>query len=319
MSVSLAGHDDGESGVPVELLAALGAGGAGHRLGLGGQFAGVVHAGDEVGAVLFAARRHHGGELLVRLLQPAGCPLVAAYGDVLGVGVRVGGEGAGEHLDAGDEAVAVGDVLEEGAEAVDEGFLVLAVAQADAGALDLDGGGDGLAVGVQEDGDLVRAEGCREPGDASDARGRADLDLAAVDVGARLHDVAAVGGAAAERSLVTAVDLEPLVEGPPLVRDVDRGQREHREAHEQHDAHGEHGDDQAAHHAEERARDDEPDLAGLTVAADDRARPGAADQICTAGRDRMGHVGLGRQRPSPPVRLLLPLLLLFRLFPAWGC
>ena len=75
------------------------------------------------------------------------------------MGVRVGGEGAGEHLEAGDEAVAVGHVLEEGAEAVDQGLLVLAVAQADAGALDLDGGGDRTAVGVQQYGDLVGAEG----------------------------------------------------------------------------------------------------------------------------------------------------------------
>ena len=108
-------------------------------------------------------------------------------GDVLGVGVGVGGEGAGEHLQAGDEAVAVGHVLEQGAEAVDEGFLVLAVAQADAGALDLDGGGHRTAVGVQEDGDLVGAEGGGEPADAADARGRADLDLLAVEPGAGLH------------------------------------------------------------------------------------------------------------------------------------
>lgn len=87
------------------------------------------------------------------------------------MGVGVGGEGAGEHLEAGDEAVSVGDVLEEGAEAVDEGFLVLAVAEADAGALDLDGGGDGAPVGVEEDGDLVGAEGGGEPVDAADAGG----------------------------------------------------------------------------------------------------------------------------------------------------
>lgn len=58
---------------------------------------------------------------------------VAAGGHVLVVGLRVGRQGAYEHLEAGDEAVAVGHVLEEGAEAVHEGLLVLAVAQADAG------------------------------------------------------------------------------------------------------------------------------------------------------------------------------------------
>lgn len=101
----------------------------------------------------------HRLELVVRVAQPDGGACVAALGDVLGVGVRVGGERTGEHLQAGDRAVAVGHVLEEGAEAVDEGLLVLAVAQAHAGALDLDGGGDGPAVGVEEDGDLVGAEG----------------------------------------------------------------------------------------------------------------------------------------------------------------
>lgn len=140
-------------------------------MGLGGEFAAVVHTGDEVGAVLLGGGGHHRLELFVRVAQPAGGLGVSALGDVLGVGIGVGGEGAGEHLEAGDEAVAVGDVLEEGAEAVDEGFLVLAVAQADAGALDLDGGGDGAAVGVQEDGDLVGAEGGGEPGDAADAGG----------------------------------------------------------------------------------------------------------------------------------------------------
>lgn len=159
--------------VAVELAAVLRARGAGHGVGLGGQLAGVVHAGDEVGAVLLAAGGHHRLELVVRLLQPARGPVVAALGDVLGVGVGVGGQGAGEHLQAGDEAVAVGHVLEQGAEAVDEGFLVLAVAKADAGALDLDGGGDGAAVGVQQDGDLVGAEGRGQPADAADAGGGA--------------------------------------------------------------------------------------------------------------------------------------------------
>lgn len=109
--------------------------------------------------MLLAAGGHHGLELVVGLLEPGRCLLVPALGDVLGVGVRVGGEGAGEHLEAGDEAVAVRHVLEQRAEAVDEGLLVLAVAQADARALDLDRGGDGAAVGVQEYGDLVGAEG----------------------------------------------------------------------------------------------------------------------------------------------------------------
>lgn len=149
----------------------MGAGGTGHGVGLGGQFAAVVHAGDEVGAVLLAGGGDHGLELVVGLLEPARGRLVAALGDVLGVGVGVGGEGAGEHLEAGDEAVAVGHVLEEGAEAVDEGFLVLAVAEADAGALDLDGRGDGAAVGVEEHGDLVGAEWGGEPADPADAGG----------------------------------------------------------------------------------------------------------------------------------------------------
>lgn len=87
------------------------------------------------------------------------------------MGIGVGGERTGQHLEARDEAVPVGDVLEEGAEPVDEGFLVLAVAQADAGALDLDGGGDGAAVGVEEDRDLVGAEGGCEPVDPADAGG----------------------------------------------------------------------------------------------------------------------------------------------------
>lgn len=121
--------------------------------------------------MLLGGGGHHRLELVVGVAQPAGGLGVSALGDVLGVGVGVGGEGAGEHLEAGDEAVAVGHVLEEGAEAVDEGFLVLAVAQADAGAFDLDGGGDGAAVGVQEYGDLVGAEGGREPVDAADAGG----------------------------------------------------------------------------------------------------------------------------------------------------
>lgn len=62
-------------------------------------------------------------------------------------------------------------MLQQRAEPVDERFLVLAVAQADAGALDLDRGGDGAAVGVQEHGDLVRAEGGGEPVDPADAGG----------------------------------------------------------------------------------------------------------------------------------------------------
>ena len=180
MSVSSRAMTTARPGVPVELAAGLRAGGAGHGVGLGGQFAGEVHAGDEVGAVLLAGGGDHRLELVVRLLQPARGRLVAALGDVLGVRVGVGGEGAGEHLEAGDEAVAVGHMLEERAEAVDEGFLVLAVAQADAGALDLDGGGDGAAVGVQQYGDLVRAEGRGQPVDPADAGRRADLDLAAV-------------------------------------------------------------------------------------------------------------------------------------------
>ena len=194
----LARHDDGETGVLVELAAAVRAGGAGHGLGLGGEFAGVVHAGDQVGAVLLAAGGDHRLELVVRLLQPGQRPVVAAQGDVLGVRVRVGGEGAGQHLEAGHEAVAVGDVLEQRAEAVDEGFLVLAVAQADAGALDLDGGGDRTPVGVQQYGDLVGAEGRGEPADAADAGRRADLDLAAVEADAGLGGGGAVGGAAAQ-------------------------------------------------------------------------------------------------------------------------
>ena len=108
--------------------------------------------------------------------------------------VRVGGQGAGQHLEAGHEAVAVGDVLEQRAEAVDQRFLVLAVAQADARALDLDGGGDGAAVGVQQHGDLVGAEGRGQPVDPADAGRRADLDLAAVEPGARLGGAGAVGG-----------------------------------------------------------------------------------------------------------------------------
>lgn len=87
------------------------------------------------------------------------------------MGVGVGGQGAGQHLDAGDEAVPVGDVLEQGAEPVDERFLVLAVAQPDAGPLDLDGRGDGAAVGVQQYGDLVRPEGCGQPVDPADSGG----------------------------------------------------------------------------------------------------------------------------------------------------
>lgn len=166
-----AGHDDGESGVAVEFAALVGGGGAGDGVGFGGEFARVVHAGDEVGAVLLAGGGDHRLELVVGVAQPDGGVRVAALGDVLGVGVGVGGEGARQHLEAGDEAVAVGDVFEEGAEAVDEGFLVLAVAQADAGSFDFDGGGDGAAVGVEEDGDLVGAEGRGEPVDAADAGG----------------------------------------------------------------------------------------------------------------------------------------------------
>ncbi|MGY4277449.1 hypothetical protein ACVILE_003629 [Streptomyces sp. M18.1] len=224
--------------------------------------------------------------------------------------VGVGREGAGQHLDAGDEAVAVGHVLEQRAEAVHQGFLVLGVAQADAGALDLDRGRHRLAVGVQQHGDLVRPEGRGQPGDPADAGRRADLDLTAVEPGAGLDGAGTVGGAVAQGPLVAAVDLEPLVERPVLVRHVDGGQREHGEADEQHDAQGQDGDEEPAHHAEERADDDQRDLTGLAVAADDRVRPGPADEIRTAGRDRMGHVGLGRQRPSPPVLLVLLLRVL---------
>ncbi len=283
-------------------------------MALGGQFAVVVHARDEIRPVLLAAGRHHRLQLVVRLLEPAQRLVVPAYGDVLGVGVRVGREGAGEHLEPGDEPVAVGHVLEQRAEAVDEGFLVLGVPQSHARALDLDGGGDGTAVRVQEYGDLVGAERGGEPGDPADSGRRPDLDLAPVDPGAGLHRRRAVDGAGAQGALEAAVDLEPLVERAALVRHVDRGQRQHGEAHQQHDAQGQDGDEEPAHHAEERAADDQRDLAGLTIPADDRVRPGAADQICTAGRDRMGHVGLGRQRPSPPVRLVL----LLRVLLAWG-
>lgn len=170
----LAGHDDGETGVLVQLARRRTGGvpgGTGHGMGLGGQFAGVVHAGDEIRAVLLARRRHHGLELVVRITQPAGRLLVATLGDVLGVRVGVGRQGAGEHLKAGHEAVAVGHMLEERAETVDQGLLVLAVAQSDARALDLDGGGDGTAVGVQQHGDLVGAEGGGEPVDPADAGG----------------------------------------------------------------------------------------------------------------------------------------------------
>src|SRR5690606_22900122 len=167
---------------------------------------------------------------------------------------------------------------------------------------------------VQQDGDLVGAERRGEPGDPADAGRRPDLHLASVEAGAGLDDRGAVGGGVAQGALVAAVDLEPLVEGAAPERHVHGRQGEHRQPGEQHDPHGQDGDEEPAHHAEERAQDDERDLAGLAVAADDRVRPGAADQICAAGRDRMGHVGLGGQRPSPPVRLVL----LLRVLPACG-
>ena len=192
----LAGHDDGEARVPVELACRR----AGARRG--------PSRGPRrpVRGCSACRRRGRRGAARCRWTPWTGAGRTTAaasrgafasprMGDVLGVGVRVGGEGTGEHLEPGDEAVAVGHVLEQGAEAVDEGFLVLAVAQADAGALDLDGGGDGLAVGVQQYGDLVGAERGGEPVDPADAGRRADLDLAAVDVRAGLHDAGAVGGA----------------------------------------------------------------------------------------------------------------------------
>jgi len=85
-------------------------------------------------------------QLVIRPDQPRRSVRVAAGGDVPGVRVRVGGDGAGDHLQPADEPVVVRDVLQQVAEPLSEGFLVFAVPASHAGAFDLDRGGDGAPV-----------------------------------------------------------------------------------------------------------------------------------------------------------------------------
>ena len=135
---------------------------AGHGVGLGGQFAGVVHARDQVGAVLFGGGGDHRLQLVVGLLAAT---RATSWSPRRSTSLAWASGSAGRVRASicrpGHEAVAVGHVLQQRAEPVDQRLLVLAVAQADTGALDLDGGGDGPAVEVQQDGDLVRAERVR--------------------------------------------------------------------------------------------------------------------------------------------------------------
>ena len=97
-------------------------------------------------------------QLVVGRPQPLPGVRIAAPGNVFRVCVGVGRQRAGQHGQAGDEPVGVGDVLAGLPEPFDQRLLVLAVPRAHARALDLERRGDRAAVDVQEHPELVRAE-----------------------------------------------------------------------------------------------------------------------------------------------------------------